>query len=149
MGGLANNGITKRLVLYRPPYFLKGNKMFFKKRNKIKEKIVRQLIDVEQWNKRTFRDATLGGQLEKLEEELKEFQEAKGKEEATKELADVFIVLGGLIRWNSRVGIFFENVYFDTLKTKSLEALSEAIDAKMEINRKRKWHKTGNGKFHH
>lgn len=123
--------------------------MFFNRRKKIKEKIVWQLLDVEEWNKRTFRDATMGGQLEKLEEEMKEFQEAPNKEEATKELADVFIVLGGLIRWNSRIGVFFENFYFDNLKTKSLEALSEAIDAKMEINRKRKWHKTGNGKFHH
>lgn len=123
--------------------------MFFNKRNKIKEKIVWQMLDVKDWNKRTFRDATMGGQLEKLEEEMKEFQEAPNKEEAAKELADIFIVLGGLIRWNSRIGAFLEDFYFDNLKTKSLENLSKAIDAKMEINRKRKWHKTGKGKFHH
>lgn len=123
--------------------------MFFDRRKKIKEKIVWQLLDVEEWNKRTFRDATLGGQLEKLEEEMTEFQKAQNKEEATKELADIFIVLGGLIRWNSRIGVFFENFYFDNLKTSALERISKAIEEKMEINRKRKWHKTGNGKFHH
>ena len=123
--------------------------MFFNRRKKIKEKIINQLIDIKYWNAQTFRDATLGGQLEKLEEELKEWQKAANQEEALKELADVFIVVGGLIRWNSRIGTYFENTMFELLKTSALERISKAIEEKMEINRNRKWHKAGNGKYHH
>lgn len=127
---------------------MKGIKMFFK-RKKLINKISRQLLEVADWNKRTFRDATRAGQLEKLEEELDEYRNSQNREEATKELADVFIVVGGLIRFNSRIGCYFQNTMFEHLKTASLERLSTAIEEKMEINRNRKWHKTGNGKYHH
>lgn len=57
-----------------------------------------EMEKIKKWNEKTFPDATMAGQLMKLEEELREFTETKTQKEQTKELADVFIVLGGLKR---------------------------------------------------
>ncbi len=108
-----------------------------------------ELEKIKQWNEETFPDATLGGQLEKLEEEFEEFFTATELEDQRKEMADIFIVLGGLRRWKSRIG---NNQEITLTKNMPIEVLGDLlldIDKKMEINRKRVWKKSGDGKFHH
>lgn len=108
-----------------------------------------ELNDIKKWNEETFPDATLGGQLEKLEEEFNEYFNAKEVEDQKKELADVFIVLGGLRRWKSLIGNNQEITLTETMPIPVLGDLLININKKMEINRKRVWKKSGNGKFHH
>ena len=130
----------------------------FKKRNtEIEEEIKKvvlsalhlELEEIKEWNEETFPDATLAGQLAKLEEEFKELAEAKEMEEKEKELADVFIVLGGLRRWESHVGRHIENKFAEDMPFPLLGCLLGEIQKKMKINRKRVWKKSGDGKFHH
>ena len=108
------------------------------------EKLDKKLDEIKEWNAETFPDTTLSGQLCKLEEELLEYD----KSGATEEFADVFIVLGGLRRFNSAIGdyIFKDFIYRNGT---SYQWLIDAIDNKMKINRARKWHKTDNGSYHH
>lgn len=108
-----------------------------------------ELNAIKEWNEKTFPDATLAGQLAKLEEEIEEMMQAKNNEDKMKELADVFIVLGGLRRWNSKIGISQENCHVAIMDTPILTNLIVEIAQKMEINLKRVWKKSGNGKFHH
>lgn len=108
-----------------------------------------ELNDIKKWNEETFPDATLGGQLEKLEEEFNEFFNAKEVKDQRKELADVFIVLGGLRRWESKIGNNQEISLTEQMPVEILGNLLIDIHNKMEINRKRVWKKSGNGKFHH
>ena len=63
------------------------------------ELLKKKLEEIKEWNAETFPDATPEGQLAKLDEEFGELDEAKTMEEREKELADIFIVLGGLLRW--------------------------------------------------
>lgn len=111
-----------------------------------------QLKSIKQWNAETFPDATPEGQLAKLDEEFGELDEAKTQEEMEKELADMFIVLGGLLRWKSRIGNYITNSLLETMPTGILEKLLKAIDAKMEVNKERTrkglWKKT-DGSYHH
>lgn len=108
-----------------------------------------ELNNIKKWNEETFPDATLGGQLEKLEEEINELCNAKEAKDKRKELADVFIVLGGLRRWKSLVGNSQEKFLTKDMPQIGLVDLLINIEEKMEINRKRVWKKSGNGKFHH
>ena len=108
-----------------------------------------ELEKIKKWNEETFPDATLGGQLEKLEEEIEESLKAVGTEEFEKELADIFIVLGGLRRWKSRIGNNQEITLTEDMTIENLGVLLININKKMEINRNRVWKKSGNGKFHH
>ena len=108
-----------------------------------------ELNDIKKWNEETFTDATLGGQLEKVEEDFNEFFNAKEVEDQRKELADVFIVLGGLRRWGSKIGNNQEISLTEQMPVEILGNLLIDIHNKMEINRKRVWKKSGNGKFHH
>lgn len=108
-----------------------------------------ELEKIKEWNEETFPDATLGGQLEKLEEEFEEWLSAKNKEETSKEFADIFIVLGGLRRWKSHIGSNQEITLTENMPIEVLGNLLIDINKKMEINRKRVWKKSGDGKFHH
>lgn len=108
-----------------------------------------ELEKIKKWNEETFPDATLGGQLAKLEEELAEFCEAKKIDDMRKELADVFIVLGGLRRWKSRLGASQEVELTKDMPLCVLSILLKNIYLKMDINRNRVWKKSGDGKFHH
>lgn len=108
-----------------------------------------ELEKIKEWNEETFPDATLGGQLEKLEEEFEEFFTATEIEDQRKEMADIFIVLGGLRRWKSRIGNSQEVILTEDMPIEVLGNLLIGINKKMEINRKRVWKKSGDGKFHH
>lgn len=111
-----------------------------------------ELEKIKKWNEETFPDATLGGQLEKLEEEIQEYIKAD-EEDAKKELADIFIVLGGLRRWESKVGNFQENCLVKEMTIPILTDLLFNINKKMEINKERTkkgvWKKQSNGSYHH
>lgn len=111
--------------------------------------LCQELDSIKEWNEETFPDATLSGQLAKLEEEFKELAEAKGEENKMKEFADVFIVLGGLRRWESRIGNCIVNTMVENMPISILLELLPSIKTKMDINRKRVWKKSGDGKFHH
>ena len=108
-----------------------------------------ELEKIKKWNEETFPDATLGGQFEKLEEEFEEYFATNDKFQERKELADIFIVLGGLRRWESRVGMAEFRMLTETMPLHVIGDLLVDISEKMEINRNRVWKKTGNGKFHH
>ena len=124
-----------------------------KKKDNEEENLVLKLVldceldKIKKWNEETFPEATLGGQLEKLEEEINEFCNAKELEDQKKELADVFIVLGGLRRWESKIGNMQEVRLTETMPAAVLAELLINIHKKMEINRKRVWEKSGNGKI--
>lgn len=101
------------------------------------------------WNARTFPDATLEGQINKLQEEMTEYKEAKTNGDKWHEIADIFIVLGGLRRWNYKEGLKLEKELIRSAKNEALKDLLDCIFDKMIINLDRKWKKTGDGEYHH
>lgn len=109
------------------------------------------IISIAKWHEETFPDATLDGQIEKYNEEYDEFYEANTEENMISELADMFIVVCGIARFSAMDGLFyFHEVDHELGKSNiSFEQLSNAIDKKMETNRKRVWAKTAEGTYHH
>ena len=97
------------------------------------------------WHVETFPDATLSGQIEKLKDEWKEWDESDND---ISELADVFIVCAGLARFGDLEYIKqFANIDAEMNFAEFSDIdLMKAIDAKMEINRAREWKKQG-GKY--
>lgn len=121
-------------------------------RDAIITEIKKELAEVMLWHKKTFKDATVGGQLLKLEEEYKELAEAVENEngdETFKEIADVLIVCAGLVRLGSMIGKVNTEATLDKMDIKELYNTLEAIRAKMEVNRARKWDKLKDGRFKH
>lgn len=119
---------------------------------KIQSEIEKELKSVTKWHKKTFADATIGGQLLKLEEEYKELVEAinKDDEKATyKELADVLIVCAGLVRLDSVLGNILIAHTLDKMSNDELRETLKGIRKKMKINRARKWEKLKDGRFKH
>lgn len=116
------------------------------------ENIDNRLNSIKRWHEKTFPDATLAGQLAKLEEEIQETLKTdpnKDKAAFFEEIADVLIVCAGLRRFNSKIGISIENNYIDNATPDILAVIDLAIIQKMNKNRKRKWKKTEDGRFHH
>lgn len=103
-----------------------------------------------QWHKETFPDTTLEEQEKKFLIEFDEYIEAIGKDEQTKELADMQIVAYGIARFNrERSQVLTDKVLKYAEKFKhNLDDLNEAIQEKMAINRKRKW-QYANGEWRH
>ena len=113
------------------------------------------------WHAETFPDATLQGQAQKFQEEKKEYLAATNIKDKTEELADVFIVGCGIARFDmmfaAAVFSYVNQEYIKMYKIVSRATtplmmaknlFEEAINKKMEKNRKRKWHK-GNGVYKH
>ena len=115
------------------------------------------ILSIAQWHKDTFPDATLDGQKLKWMEEKREWKESLRP--ATEdfvhgdidELADMFIVVCGLIRFSNTEAMFcfgsVEQELYDSLFSQS--DLEDAIDKKMERNRARIWKKQDGGSYHH
>lgn len=103
---------------------------------------------IAEWHKRTFPEATLGNQLLKLDEEVKEVIEAQRAREFKRsydELADVYIVACSLEgRFNSAVGSYFVSL-IDEAPAPNMQ---DRIDKKMDENLKRKW-EFKNGVYRH
>lgn len=117
----------------------------------ILENIDNRLNSIKRWHEKTFPDATLAGQLAKLEEEICESLKVGKKDKAAlfEEIADVLIVCAGLRRFDSKIGISIENNYLNNATPDILSVIDLAIILKMNKNRKRKWEKTEDGRFHH
>lgn len=126
--------------------------MFFEKRKNVIKLLNLKLDEVSRWNRQTFRNATLAGQLAKLEEEIREYEEADAETEGL-EFADIFIVIGGLRRFKSVIGQAMFEYFAETARTKEIETLINNIDKKMAINRKRSkrgvWKQMPDGSYHH
>lgn len=102
-----------------------------------------------QWHSQMFPDATLKDQMDKYEEERKEWLDSDCND--LPELADMFIVACGLARFDMYTGLCaLENVIF-WLNSESfgMSELVEEVEKKMEKNRKRTWVKQENGSYHH
>nr|DAH24273.1 MAG TPA: Protein of unknown function (DUF550) [Caudoviricetes sp.] len=107
------------------------------------------ILSIAQWHKETFPDTDLKGQIEKWYEEKNEWEKSGCCD--IKELADMFVVACGLIRFNSPEAMFCfarigDELFSSVFNTQDLEY---AIDAKMERNRARAWKKQNNGTYHH
>ena len=115
------------------------------------ENIDNRLNSIKRWHEKTFADATLAGQLAKREDEICESLKVGKKDTAAffEEIADVLIVCAGLRRFNSKIGISIENSYLNNATPDVLSVIDLAIIQKMNKNRKRKWKKTEDGRFHH
>lgn len=117
----------------------------------ILENIDNRLNSIKIWHEKTFPDVTLAGQLAKLEEEICESLKVGKKDKAAlfEEIADILIVCAGLRRFDSKIGISIENNYLNNATLDILSVIDLAIIQKMNKNRKRKWEKTEDGRFHH
>ena len=110
--------------------------------------------EIARWNKETFPDATVDGQILKLSEEFEEMRDAiEAGEFLTSEKADCFIVAAALKeRFNNALGRFVLDYLIEEM-TEEGEAIAaeyfEAIEKKMEINRARVWNKMPDGRFKH
>lgn len=103
-----------------------------------------------EWHEKTFPDATLEGQIKKFNEEYNEYHVASPD---MRELADMYIVVCGIARFDGVIALEFFSVVFQILHSwntvGAVYVFKEIIDEKMEKNRKRIWKKTGEGVYHH
>lgn len=109
------------------------------------------IYSIIKWHTETFPEANLNGQIEKFLDEKVEFATASTKELRIEELADCFIVACGISRFNPVYGSRFLGQVFDLFtedQSFTIASLQDAIDAKMKVNRKRKWSK-GKGNYQH
>lgn len=103
-----------------------------------------------EWHEKTFPDATLDGQEEKFYHEQSEFMRADTREDLIYECADCYIVACGIARFS----LFKASMFFKAVSSMiSVQGLSEteieeAINKKMEKNRRRVWEKQ-NGMYQH
>lgn len=107
----------------------------------------RLAADIAIWNAEVFPKATVQGQILKVHEELEEYV----KEHTLEEVADYFIALAGLkYRFRS---VFGQKLYEDFMNKifceGSANLIYNAVQEKMEINKKRKWTKMDNGVYRH
>ena len=107
---------------------------------------------ITNWHRDTFQDAGLIDQIIKFTEEMKEFDVAlTSGQDALSELADMIIVAAGIRRFDELFASAF--VTFTYMEASDagfdMTELWDAIQKKMEKNRKRVWNKTDNGTYHH
>ena len=102
---------------------------------------------IARWNYETFPMLTAVDQYKKLELELREAKEAKTFEDVVEEWADVWIVACSLFhRFHQLTG----KIIMDYIRSKpEYKAIMTAVEEKMEINIKRKWHITEDGETRH
>ena len=119
-----------------------------------KEKFIELACEIAEWHEKTFPDATEDGQILKLSEEFNEWREAgqgfDTREEMYKELADIIIVAGVLeFRYDNAMGKFIFNDIIEGLYMNDSIIVLNAVQTKMEINRRRKWVKLPDGRYKH
>lgn len=98
---------------------------------------------IKQWHEETFPDVTFDGQLEKFEEEIKEYREAESDEDKLAELADLLIVAAGIARFDKERSQELTMLVHITTSEDGYDMteLWDAVQKKMKINRQRKWAK--------
>jgi len=112
------------------------------------------VASIIQWHKDVFPRADFEGQVKKWEEEYNEFLTARTNKDAAEmlsELADLFIVACGIMRFNliqgcQRMLLWNELRYTHGWAYSTCEG---TINKKMKKNRARKWEYLGNGNYHH
>lgn len=107
---------------------------------------------ITNWHRDTFPDANLIDQIIKFTEEMKEFDVAlPSGQDALSELADMIIVAAGIRRFDELfASAFVQFTYMEASDTGfDMTELWDAIQKKMEKNRKRVWNKMPNGTYHH
>ena len=112
------------------------------------------VASIIKWHKDVFSHADFEGQVKKWEEEYSEFLTARTNNDATEmvsELADLFIVACGIMRFNLIQGCQRMLLWNELRYTHgwSYSTCQEAINKKMKKNRARKWNYLGNGNYHH
>ena len=117
-------------------------------------KFLNKAAEIARWNKETFKDATVDGQVLKLSEEFDELRDAIEEGNfLTEEKADCFIVASALKeRFNNALGRFVLDYLIEEMTDQSEKIAAEyfeAIEKKMEINRARVWNKMPDGRFKH
>lgn len=111
---------------------------------------------IKKWHKKTFPDATLTGQLEKFKEERLEFETETDTKKKMLELADMYIVICGIGRFDMLIAVaLWEDIKSLLLSNfpmysppERIVRLRAAINKKMRINRQRTWNKL-NGQYKH
>lgn len=112
--------------------------------------MIETIDTIIQWHRETFPDATLEGQKKKWQEEYDEWNNTETEtQEELCETADMIIVACGIARFNYMTGLYYLYRAMDLMWNVDTEKLWEAVESKMEKNRKRVWNKTGNGTYHH
>lgn len=108
-----------------------------------------------------FKDVTLMSQITKFSEEYNEMQEStehadENSEAFYEELADMFIVACGILRFNEALGkCLCKSIVDDFIYKKDeegnnyLSVLTTKVLEKMNKNIKRVWSKTKNGNYKH
>lgn len=112
------------------------------------------IATIIQWHKDVFPEADFEGQTKKWEEEYGEFLTARTHKDAAEmisELADLFIVACGIMRFNLIQGCQRMLLWNELRYTHgwAFSTCEEAINKKMAKNRARKWEYMGNGNYHH
>lgn len=114
---------------------------------------MKETIDtIIQWQKETFPDADLEGQKQKWKEEYKEYLYTEiNTEEELFEIADMIIVSAGIARFDYWLGLdyLYETFAITYKRCGWCVNVWEAVEKKMEKNRKRVWKKQDNGSYHH
>lgn len=114
------------------------------------------ISDIAQWHKETFPDATLRKQMEKFQEEKKEWLASQHITDEgiidgdITELADMVIVACGCSRFSDLEAIFQFRTIANELEPSRFATidLEKAIDDKMNINKTRTWN-NNNGFYKH
>lgn len=91
------------------------------------DEVVRQVVE---WDRATFPDQAVWGKVSHLSKEMVELANASSGEEVAEELADVFMLLVCIAA---------------DLKVN----LAEAVEAKLAINKARKWKPSADGSVEH
>lgn len=96
-------------------------------------------------HEKLFPNATLESQVWKLEEEINEFCYADLREASIRELADIWIVLGGLYRWCPKTAVAMYNYFSDSDIDAlcGIDNIEAEVNRKWQINLKRKWEWNG------
>lgn len=93
--------------------------------------------------------ATLGSQIEKLEEELEEVEKTNGYYNTINEIADCFIVCCGIYRFAPKVALLNASSLIATAEQFGIRSvLLKSVEAKWEFNKSRKW-EFKDGMYHH
>lgn len=115
-------------------------------------RIIPQTIDdIIFWHSCFFKEATLDGQIKKWTEEYREclYTEEKSEEEL-EETADMAIVSCGIARFDYTKGIqYLVRSMGRFAAYDRVDLVWQAVEKKMEKNRKRIWNKTADGQYHH
>lgn len=113
---------------------------------------MKETIDtIIKWHTETFPEATLDGQIKKWTEEYREclYTEEKSEEEL-EETADMAIVSCGIARFDYTKGIqYLVRSMGRFAAYDRVDLVWQAVEKKMEKNRKRIWNKTADGQYHH